>query len=402
MGNHQAPQKNKNIQNPQQNAFSNDDFVQTYSKLINMGFNENIALTAATKYPSDVNKAMSYTVKITKNKIPQQFECVEIKIIVECRRNPEYSSIFDLSVPYSINNKYSLKQIIKDVMEYVHQQHNPIKFVAKKITKNSFINKELSDNDDDWRVWDGIYVTNYLKDDILTKGLYICADIAIYEHRVSSMNITCYNTLSNNSDEHMDAFSCSIYAQMKNDQKFTEDNLQHLHKYNHFKNEYSDKDECKFGDECHTFKRLQLGGNKLEDRCHIKLYRHPPRTRTKLTSSPEINSFCLNNGWSENESLYKPTQDDKKEFEYNEKDGYLKALIKEVIDNGFRSDLFVAGDDPNDEKDDDYSLLQVVENKLNCVRHKQMGSPLNRAEMLSIILYTSSDCNYDLCSVQRE
>ena len=45
--------------------------------------------------------------------------------------------------------------------------------------------------------------------------------------------------------------------------------------------------------------------------------------------------------------------------------------------------------------------MNIVDNKLKCMRHQLMGSPLNRAEMLSIILYTGGDSNYDLCKSQR-
>ena len=40
-------------------------------------------------------------------------------------------------------------------------------------------------------------------------------------------------------------------------------------------------------------------------------------------------------------------------------------------------------------------------NKLMCMRHKLMESPLNRCEMLAIILYTGGESNYDLCKSQR-
>ena len=87
-----------------------------------------------------------------------------------------------------------------------------------------------------------------------------------------------------------------------------------------------------------------------------------------------------------------------KESEYNEKDGYLKLIITEFIDNGFKSDLCLCIDDEDNDK---YSLLQIVDQKLNCNRHKMMGSPLNKAEMLSLLLYTGGDSNYDLCKSQR-
>eukprot|EP01084_Bolivina_argentea_P104696 187458_1 len=72
--------------------------------------------------------------------------------------------------------------------------------------------------------------------------------------------------------------------------------------------------------------------------------------------------------------------------------------MKEVIDNGFKSDLCLTDED---EKNDTYSLITIVNQKLQCMRHKRMGSPLNKAEMLSLLLYTGGECNFDLCKTQR-
>ena len=38
---------------------------------------------------------------------------------------------------------------------------------------------------------------------------------------------------------------------------------------------------------------------------------------------------------------------------------------------------------------------------MDCLRHKMMGYPLSRDYMLALILYTGCDCNYNLCSSQR-
>ena len=76
----------------------------------------------------------------------------------------------------------------------------------------------------------------------------------------------------------------------------------------------------------------------------------------------------------------------------------MSLLINEVISNGYIGDLCLTLDD---EKNNDYSIMNIVDDKLKCLRHKQMGYPLNRSEMLSIILYTAGESNYNLCSSQR-
>jgi hypothetical protein len=42
-----------------------------------------------------------------------------------------------------------------------------------------------------------------------------------------------------------------------------------------------------------------------------------------------------------------------------------------------------------------------VNDKINSHQHQLLGSPLNRAEMLALILYTGCECNWYLCLSQR-
>ena len=78
-----------------------------------------------------------------------------------------------------------------------------------------------------------------------------------------------------------DPLKCPIYKSMKINYNFTEKNLNHLFEFNHFRDEYNEKDICRYGQKCYAFIRLENGGNRLDDRCHMKLYRHPPPNTTK-------------------------------------------------------------------------------------------------------------------------
>ena len=60
-----------------------------------------------------------------------------------------------------------------------------------------------------------------------------------------------------------------------------------------------------------------------------------------------------------NAKLHEPTQEHMQE--YNDKDGYLKLLIKEVISKGFDKNLYL----PHDDEKNDYSILKVVDYKLS-------------------------------------
>eukprot|EP01084_Bolivina_argentea_P271300 461592_1 len=131
---------------------------------------------------------------------------------------------------------------------------------------------------------------------------------------------------------------------------FNEKYLNHLCDYDHFDNA---KPECKYGNKCYAYKRLSEGGNELKDRCHVQIFRHPPRFR-KSDPSDDLHSFVLNDEFAENVPLYRPSIDDQKQYKYNEQDGYLKALITEVIDNGFENDLYLNAYD--DISDHNYSI----------------------------------------------
>ena len=48
-----------------------------------------------------------------------------------------------------------------------------------------------------------------------------------------------------------------------------------------------------------------------------------------------------------------------------------------------------------------YTILDTLQSKMDCQRHKSMGYPLNWVAMLSLILYCRYKCNHNLCLSQR-
>ena len=106
--------------------------------------------------------------------------------------------------------------------------------------------------------------------------------------------------------------------------------------------------------------------------------------------------MIINTVSTNNVKLYEPTQDDMKY--YDDKDGYLKLLIKDVISNGFEKDLYLRDDDEKK----DFSILKVADNKMFHPRHLKIKSPLRRDHMMALIVYTGAECNYDLCKYQRK
>ena len=252
----------------------------------------------------------------------------------------------------------------------------------------------------------------------------ICLEYEItneYQHKVTKQQINCPNLLKLKSKDPM---RCKIYCNVKEHYEYTQDNLDHLQQFRHHAIEYEDKPVCKYGDECKTYIRSENGTDqhRIDDKCHMFIYRHPPRTR-QIKLAENIRSLVVNTDDWENYMLYHPTKQDKEKYHYNETDGYLRALLSEVITNGFRSDLCLSCSEADECKHNPmtskHSILQIVDEKMNCLRHKLVNKPLNRAEMLALILYTGlsitiaygiyvkitlysgCDCNYDLCAAQR-
>ena len=165
-----------------------------------------------------------------------------------------------------------------------------------------------------------------------------------------------------------------------------------------------------------TIKKIQMTGigYSFKDQCHLLLFRHLPRVRRQVELSHiSMNSLIMKNELegivpqgSDDDGKTKETDDDSSDSQL------LILLIAELIKNEFEKDLYIK--DNNDinhkavydhkkaAKIRHYTLLAIVNEKLQCKMHKiRLGSPLSRAEMLSLILYTGCDCNYDLCKFQR-
>ena len=307
------------------------------------------------------------------------------------------SNSFVISIYYSSNTP--LQTLIDKIIDYTKNKY-ALDYEAMIILHTSFIGKRVKYVQKEYiKNWFSVWrrpITDYNKNDIIEKGLKLYIDFK-YVHKPYTNDITCPYICDNDDD----ALKCPIYSSMKNKYQFSKKNLNHLFEFNHFENEYKSKSICKYEQECKAFIRLENGGNRLDDRCHVKIYRHPPRNNRQIKLSKNINSFIYNQNDEKNHELYKGASDDKKKYKYNKSDGYINALIEEVIFNGYKYDLCLKCSKNDDCKHSEYSLLSIVDEKLNHIRHKKMGYPLNRAHMLSLILYTSCDCNYDLCSSQR-
>lgn len=222
---------------------------------------------------------------------------------------------------------------------------------------------------------------------------------------------------------------------------------------------------CKQGVDCISYKKLCQSSNTISDmdKIHILLFKHPPRRRHDVTliiagvqklkldhdynniDSNNVNNTtntnCNNNAninannnaninannahinADNNANTNQRSDDQRVTFEYDPKfdvlsqawDLYdkhglphqppgkiLNLLIGEVLTNGYENDLLPYDDDDESNHYGKYRIFEILQKKMDHRQHKKMGYPLQEYEMLSIILYTRCDCNYDMTRSQLE
>ena len=174
--------------------------------------------------------------------------------------------------------------------------------------------------------------------------------------------------------------------------------------FTHLRDDFKDKPACCFKDECRQFLKVEQGGNNVSDLCHMKLYRHPPRSR-RVYLAENVRAMIVNqekrnlprddtSSWTHSWHMHEDEAERNRKFEQGWHIGRdnLQLLLAEVRKNGFASDLVL---------ENGSSILGIVNKKIKHPRHFAMGSPLSDVGMLALVLYTGCDCNYDLCKSQR-
>eukprot|EP01083_Nonionella_stella_P024341 67241_1 len=171
-----------------------------------------------------------------------------------------------------IHSRYAkeqkMRQILKEITKHLNHTYYPIKYKIN-IESESFTGYT---NEAYITDLENKSITEYDINEIKNRGLIIHVRVPTYYHRVSNVLITCPEMKRLGSE---DAMKCSVYCEMKENSNHCAENLYHLDQYTHLTDEYGAKTECRHKDECNAYKRLENGGNALNDKCHMKMYRHP-------------------------------------------------------------------------------------------------------------------------------
>eukprot|EP01084_Bolivina_argentea_P154062 268585_1 len=199
---------------------------------------------------------------------------------------------------------YTKDEKIQNILNCIQKKYYPTNCNIKvdKIKYRSFTGYV-----DSWDMTDikNKSLTDYKKNDIINKGLDVGVEVK-REHKVHGLKITCKFMTDLKSS---DPLKCPIYFGMKEKYEWNDKNLAHLNAWNHFEDEFSSKPKCKYFDKCKAYIRLENGNNKINDLCHIKIFRHPPRNRN-IKLSNNIYSLILNKNKKQNHPRYEPTDDD--------------------------------------------------------------------------------------------
>eukprot|EP01084_Bolivina_argentea_P138722 244159_1 len=288
--------------------------------------------------------------------IKDWIQCIRDVIIKHNKLNITVNIFVDHRYPFNqscnisksyIDDKTLQNDVMQFVMKTMHKKHHPMQFQLVKIHTPCY--KQVVS-----RYCFYYYRTNHIRD------VYLKVKPIKIKNR--GLNMLCNKTLN-----------CEIYKDVKLNRnvgaKAQQKHLQHLIEYNHCKDVLT-KPECKLNEKCDAYIRLENGGNggnQTRDLCHMKIFRHPPRNR-QIKLAENFAAFVMNTDHKQNEPMYCPSKSDMKQW--NKQDGYLKKLLREIIKNGFKNDLYLKNDN---EKNNGYSIMDFVDKKLNSFKHKSLG-----------------------------
>eukprot|EP01084_Bolivina_argentea_P174217 301776_1 len=207
--------------------------------------------------------------------------------------------INNMNRTFYVKTQYSSNINIKYAIDEAVNQLNKIKFsTSYGFDKLIAINKDILHSDK--RLTDSI--TNY-GEELERIGITFLVKIQ-YRHKIANVDITCkYLTRIHRKDRNV--MDCPVYRAMIIDNIYTEYNFDHLCNFVHFRNAYQEQASCHGNYNCESFIRFQNKSNSLSDRCHNKLYRHPPR-RNRQIQMAENCAFVINENANDNKNSYQP------------------------------------------------------------------------------------------------
>eukprot|EP01084_Bolivina_argentea_P111191 198474_1 len=278
-------------------------------------------------------------------KQPISKQSITIPITAVCITDSKFNAKFTVATPYATG--YTIEMLIDKIIELIKKKNFPdlndeevswrysshqkkLAFPATSLYKPIYFSFDHAESTS----FTGYIsskspvlvksITKYDTTQIINKGIKLQFRIARH-YETEQKIITCEHMIKHNT---RDPIKCPIYKSMlvsnASKSKLAE-NLDHLNTFAHFTNEYVQKPKCDHFSKCEAYIRYGKGKDELKDKCHLKLYQHPPLSQN-LKLQKDINALILHKNASQNHPLYEPTFDDEKFYKYNQSDGYLEAL----------------------------------------------------------------------------
>ena len=233
-------------------------------------------------------------------------------------------------------------------------------------------------------------------------------------------------------------------VKIMNDKKKQEIILKHLINFDHFEYFGNKKPICPYNnnDNCIHFQNVLNNKHSsennfdeyFEDHRHLYLYIHKPSKLYMVNENEEKNGTSIAMFDYANASGKMLSRDVTHDTELFESEHYAVMLvIQEVISNGYEQELLKRSIDGNrnisgaqyvtilvnryennqhkfsenfdsirNKLKEYYGIFDILHEKMNHQRHKEMDCPLTYFEMLCLILYCNGMCNHSLCQSQRD
>ena len=104
---------------------------------------------------------------------------LSMPINIQCPRNNKYDQNLEWVIPYDFKAKYQIRNLLKEILDFINNENKPMKFIITKVDSASFLATEMSHNDYDWNNLNAD-ITNYSKIELSQTGLTLEIDIDAY------------------------------------------------------------------------------------------------------------------------------------------------------------------------------------------------------------------------------
>eukprot|EP01083_Nonionella_stella_P215317 775027_1 len=251
-----------------------------------------------------------------------------ISVPIQVYHDCSLTNSFKIMVSYQSTTK--IEHVLNSATDEIDKKLSPKSCKIKTIARDSFI----APNNKHLHVWSREYaqiisksVREYAKKKIRTIGLVLCV---VFDHKYEHKNDKVTANLPTIFTKHLqnendDPLHCPMNTASK----------PHGTNFQGFQQKLERESVCENNDDDFVLSRFQ--GARIPAARSRNMTEFASTKFTILTEEIQApQEFAFNTAADQNHPLYKPTSADNKKYLFNVKDGYLNALIEEVVANQFQ------------------------------------------------------------------